>query len=127
MTWTKRCPDISASKDIALYEAPLGDDAHRVTTACQQFQDLTCDAQIALYGLVRVGVGAERNGAATVSRSAQLPGEQNGSVWLCEQAGLEIQSGGEPQIGVAGARKAVNAPVLTAPVWVDRLLERDIR
>ena len=65
-------------------------------------------------------------GAGLYLRRRQLPLEELGRALLGEQAGLEIEPGREPHIGVGGPRVAIEAAVLAAAVGVDRAVERDV-
>ena len=113
--------------DVAQHQGGLGDDPHRVGAGGQHLEDLAGDAEPALDRLVRVGVGAQRDDPAAVFRVAELPLQDPGGVGLGEQAGLEVQPGREPQIGVARAGVTVDAAVFAPPVGIDRAVEGDVR
>ena len=57
----------------------------------------------------------------------QLALEQLGGALLGEQAGFEIEPGGEPHIGVGRPGVAIEAAVLAAAIGVDRPVESDVR
>ena len=53
--------------------------------------------------------------------------QQARPVRLGENDALEIQARGIAQIGMAGSRIAVDAPMLAAAIGIDRLVERNVR
>jgi len=92
----------------------------------QHFQHPPGQAQTPFHGLVGVRVGAQGQGAAAVARLGQGLGKQGRGLRLVADHGLEIQTGGEPQPGVAGPGIAVDAAVLAAPVGVEGLVKGQI-
>src|SRR5260221_2169427 len=92
----------------------------------EQFEDLARDLPVTLDWLIGIGIGAQRNRVADVSRLGQLGGEKLDRIRLGEQLGLEVQSGGQVEVGVAWSRVAVHATVFAALVGIDRLREWNV-
>src|SRR3546814_20277842 len=65
--------------------------------------------------------------SSDVCSSDLLGIEQRRSIRLVKQLGLEIEARRQVEIGVAGACEAVDAAVLAAAIWIDRLRERKVR
>src|SRR3546814_11047931 len=65
--------------------------------------------------------------SSDVCSSDLLGIEQRRSIRLVKQLGLEIEARRQVEIGVAGACEAVDAAVLAAAIWIDRLRERQVR
>ncbi len=81
---------------------------------------------LALDRLVGIGVRADGDGAGRIARRAQLPLQQRCRARFHEQLRFEIEPGRKAHIGVRGAREAVDAAVLAAPIGIDRAVEGDI-
>ncbi|MNH10110.1 hypothetical protein D3C79_695780 [compost metagenome] len=86
--------------EITQYQRTLGDDGHRVPEAQEYLQQTTSQQVITLDGLVGVGIGAQVDGRADVTRLAQLLFEYFGRVGLGDQLGFEIQPWGKVPIRV---------------------------
>ncbi len=112
--------------EVAHHPGGLGDDADRVTRLGQDLEDGAGGAQAALNGLVGIGVGTKRDRAGAVVGAGQLGTEEGCGVRLDEDAGLEVEAGGEAPVGVAGSGVAVDSAVLAPPIGVDRLGEGDV-
>lgn len=80
----------------------------------EHLEDAARDLPLALDGLVRIGVGAERDGIALVAGLGELRAQERGRVGLGEELRLELESGREVEVGVRGSRVAVDAAELTA-------------
>ena len=113
--------------EIALDQRPFGDDRDRMAEIAQHFEDRAGDPEPPLGRLVRVGIAAERDRAAGVSLLAQFRRKQRRRARLVEDAGLEIETGRQAEIGMARPRIAIDAAVLAAAIRVDRAVEADIR
>ena len=72
------------------------------------------------------GHGADRDQVGRGAWREQLLAQHGGDVALGHQPGLEVQSGGEVEVAVAGPRVAVDAAVFAAPVRVDRPVEGQV-
>ncbi len=83
--------------------------------------------QPALHGLIGIGIAPDMDGLRRISRPGQLLFQKRGGVRLEEQLALEIQARRKAHIGVGGPRITIDAAVLTPPIWVDGLIERDVR
>ena len=90
-------------------------------------QQLAGETIVVLYGLVGIGVGPEPYGLRLIAWLGKLPAQQRGGVHLGKQPGLEIQAGGELQIGVAGSGVAVDAAMFAPLIGVDGAAEGDVR
>ncbi len=89
-------------------------------------EQLAGEAIVVLDGLIGVGIGSQHYGLRLIGGSGKLPAQQLGGIELGEQAGLEVEAGGELEIGVARSGITINAAVLTAPIGVDGAAERDV-
>ena len=112
--------------EIAQDQRRLGDDADRMAGALQHFEDAAHHLIFALDRLIRIGVGADRDGARLVVRRRQFLLQQRRRVRLHEQLGLEIEPRRQPEIGVGRPREAIDAAVLAAAIGIDRAVERDV-
>ncbi|MNQ96842.1 hypothetical protein D3C85_1124630 [compost metagenome] len=113
--------------EIAQYHGALGDDPHRMAMGQHHLQQLAGEAIVVLYGLVGIGIGPEHYGLRLVARLGKFPAQQRGGIELGKQPGLEIQAGGELQIGVAGSGIAVDAAMLAPLIGIDGAAEGDVR
>jgi len=91
------------------------------------FENRTRDAVLAFNRLVRIGAGANIDDLRAIPAPRQLLLEQLRRIDLVEELGLEIQAGGQIQVGVRRARVAVDAAVFAAALGVDGLIERNVR
>src|SRR5207253_874171 len=82
---------------------------------------------LALGGLIRIGVGAERDRLADVARMAELLVEEFSGVRLVEDLGLEVEARRKIHVGMGRPCEAVAAAVLAAAIRIDRLREADVR
>src|SRR6266849_1780130 len=112
--------------EIALDQRPFCDDRDRMAEIAQHLEDRPGDAEPLFGRLIRVGVAAERERPAAIVLLAQLGAEQRRRLRLIEDAGLEIEAGRQPEIGVARPRVTINAAMLAAAIGVDRAVEADI-
>ena len=71
--------------DVALDQRALGGDRQRMIARGEHFDHRTRDLPFALDRLVRIGVGAERDGLAAVARLRQLRAQQLRGVRLGEE------------------------------------------
>src|SRR5690606_27120828 len=92
----------------------------------QHLQQAAGDALAPLQRLVGVGVRGRRARRAAVARLREFGAQELHAVGLGEQPGLEVQSRGEVEVGVAGPREAAHAAVLAAPVRIHRLAEAHV-
>lgn len=67
---------------------------------------------LSLNRLIRVGVGAQVDWRALVATPGQLLLKNIGGIGLGNQAGFEIEPGGEVPVGMTGPRITVDAAVL---------------
>ena len=84
------------------------------------------DLILALDRLIRIGVGADRDGARLIVRRRQFLLQQRRRVRLHEQLGFEIEPGRQPEIGVGRPREAIDAAMLAAAIGIDRAVEGDV-
>ena len=113
--------------EVAQDQRRLGDDADRMAGALQHFEDAAHHLVLALDRLIRIGVGADRDGARLVARRRQLLLQQRRRIRLHEQLGFEIEPGRQAEIGVGRPREAIDAAVLAAAIGIDRAVEGDVR
>lgn len=112
---------------VAFHQRGLGDDRYRVAGFEHDLEQRARRAQLLLERLVAVGVYAQGDRRASVSGFGQFLPEQLRGVGLVHDLGLEIETGRKVEIGVRGAREAVDATVLAALVGIDGLFEADVR
>ena len=87
----------------------------------QDFDDFPGDAMLALDRLIGIGVGAQRDRFAGITRLAEFGAQALGGVALGEQARLEIQPRRKIQIGRRGPRIAVIASAVSNTQICSRL------
>ena len=80
----------------------------------------------ALDRLVGIGVGAEGDRIAAVAGLRELGAQQCGGVGLRIEFRLEVESRRQVEVRVRRPCIAIDAAVLAALVWIDRLRERDV-
>ncbi len=97
-----------------------------MAVAVKHFEDAPHHLMLPLDRLVRIGVGADGDGARHVASGGQLAFEQLGRVRLGEQLGFEIEPRRQAEIGVGRAREAIDAAVLAAAIGVDRAVEGNV-
>jgi len=112
--------------EVAQHAGRFRHDADRVIEPVQHRQHRAGELQRALDRLVRVGVGAQRQGARHVARLAQFLLQQLRHVRLEGQPGFEIEAGRIPEIGVRRPGIAVDAAMLAAAIGVHRAIEADV-
>src|SRR5208282_2290302 len=112
--------------EIAQDEVRFGDDGERMADMAQDLDQRARDAILPLDRLIGIGVSAERDGRRPILGRSKLTLQELGCALLGEQARLEIEPGGEPQIGVGRPRVAIEAAVFAAAVGVDRSVERNV-
>ena len=105
----------------------LRDDADRMAEVLQHLQDPPHDLILLLDRLVRIGIGADRDGARRIFRIGQLALQKLRRLRLHEQLRLEVEAGRQAEIGVRRPREAIDAAVLAAAIGIDRAVERDVR
>ena len=93
----------------------------------QHLQTAAHDTKLRLDRLIGIGIGAEGDGRDGIAAPPDLGRQQVRGVGLGGQPGFKIQPRRQPQIGVTGARKAIDAAMFAAPVRVHRAVERNIR
>ena len=91
------------------------------------FQQLASEAIALLDGLIGIGIGANEDGLWLIGRFGKLPAQQVGCIAFGKQLALEIETGGELQIGMAGSGIAVDAAVFAPLIGVDGATKGDIR
>ena len=94
--------------------------------ALQHLQQAAGDLQLPLDGLVGVGVGAELDELGHIAGARQLLLEQLDRIGLVKKFALEVQSRGQVQVGMRGAREAIDAAVFAAAVGIDGLIEGNV-
>src|SRR6516164_345610 len=92
----------------------------------QHFEDAPHDPVAPLDGLIRIGVGADSDGARAIDRVGELALERYAGVGLCEQLGLEVEPRRQAKEGVGGPREAIDAAMLAAAIRINRSAEADI-
>jgi hypothetical protein len=97
-----------------------------VLAFCQHFDDLAHDAVAPLDRLIRVGVAAERDGTAAISRLRQFGAQALGGVGLGEQFGFKIETRRQTDVGMTRPSVAVNTSMLASPIRIDGLVERNV-
>ena len=81
--------------EIAQDEVRFGDDGQRMAGSAQDLDQRPGDAILSLDRLIGIGVGAEGDRRRVVPGRRKLTLEELGRALLGEQAGLEIEPGGE--------------------------------
>ena len=112
---------------VAFDARRLGNDRDRMFASRQDLQHRARYPIALFHWLIRISIGAERDRARFVLRLAQFLSQQRRGFRFGEQLGFEIDAGGQTDVGVRRARIAVDTTVLTATIWIDRLIERNIR
>ncbi len=112
--------------EVAQHQRGFRHDADRMAVAVKHFEDAPHHLMLPLDRLVRIGVGADGDGARHVAGGGQLAFEQLGRVRLGEQLGFEIEPRRQAEIGVGRAREAIDAAVLAAAIGVDRAVEGNV-
>src|SRR5690606_26068563 len=92
----------------------------------QSLQHLAHDPPLLLDGLIWVGVGANGDGARLVARLVQFTLKQSWRVGLGKKLRLKIKPGRHAHIGMGRPGKAIDAAMLTAPIWIDGPIERNV-
>ena len=100
--------------DVALDRRVLGDETDRLIELAADFDDRARDFPLALDRLIGVGVDADHDLRAFVSRPRQLLAQKLGRVRLREDARLEIDAGREIAVGVRGTGVAINTTMLAS-------------
>lgn len=98
--------------DIALHEGVLGDERKRMPGLQHHFDQLPGQLELALDGLVGIGVDAQGDRLRHIARPGQFLAQQLRRIDLGEQAGFEVQSRGQVQVRMGRAREAVGTPTL---------------
>ena len=114
--------DVQVARD----QRVLGDDSYRQLALPQHLQHRTRDAQLALGGLVRIGIGAQHYQAGLVTRLGQLGAQQFCRVGFGKNLRLKVQARAQAQVGMRGPRIAIDAAMLAALVGVDALLKANV-
>src|SRR5690606_20906922 len=97
----------------------LADQADRVPVRQELLEKLARQCQFFLGRLVRVRIGADRDGLAHVAGFLPLRQQRVYGIRLVEYFRLEVDPGGEVEIAVTRPRVTVDAAVLAAHIWVD--------
>src|SRR5262249_31547229 len=74
-----------------------------------------------------IGIGAERDQLRPIAGPAQFLFEELGGIWLVIELALEIEARRMAEIGMGRTGKAIDAAMLAAAIWIDRLIEGHIR
>ena len=77
--------------------------------------------------LVRIGIGAERDGSDRIAGLRQCGMKQLGSVRLGEQTAFEIDAWRQVVEGMGRPGEAIDAAMLAPAIGVDRPVEAEIR
>src|SRR5579862_7276745 len=95
--------------------------------ALQDFEDLASDPSPTLQWLIRIGVSAYVYWADVVTGVRKLALKKSGGVGLEEEAAFEVETRGQPHVGMRRSGIAINAPVLTTSIRIDRAVETHVR
>ena len=95
--------------DVARDEVVLGDHAHRIARFHQHLEAAARDAELPLDRLIGIGDAAEHHHLRLPALLRQLLAQELGRVLLDQDAGLEVEAGGEAEVLVGGAGVAVVA------------------
>src|SRR5437879_3656931 len=98
-----------------------------MTGSRQHLDDRPRYQHAALERLIRVGVGAERDGFADITGPRQLRFQHLAGIRLVEQARLEIEPRRQTHIRVARAGVAEHTSMTASSIGIDRLLEGNVR
>src|SRR3546814_4452062 len=104
--------DIQVAQD----EVVFTDDRHGVAVAQQHLQDGPGDAELALYGLVAVGIAGKHNGLRLIAAGIELALKHDSGIALDDDLALESESGAVAPVLVCIVGVAVEADVLAALV-----------
>lgn len=118
--------EVGEEVGVALDEAVLGDEGDGLAEVAADLEATACDAEVALDGLVGIGDAAEDDGLAAPGGASEFATEEIGGVVLGEEAGFEVEAGGEAEVLVAWSCVAVDAPVLAAAVGVEGPVEGEV-
>src|SRR6056297_321533 len=111
---------------IPLDQRALGHNRHRMVEPRQHLQTAPGDRILPLHWLIGIGVGADGDRRHPVAARAQLRLQPRRGLGPRDQPGLEIKAGRQPQIGMAGPRKAVDTAMLTTAIGIDRPVKRQV-
>ena len=109
--------------EIAQHACPTRHYGHRVVMGAQHLKQSAHDAQLGLKRLIGVSAGANGDRRDLIAGLAQLARQHLGGFGAGYKLGLEIEPRRQAQIAMRGAREAVDAAMLAAPVGVDRAVE----
>ena len=93
----------------------------------QHFEHLAHDAAFALDRLVRIGVGADRDGPRLIAGLGDLFFQEFRRIGLGEELGFEIEARRQADIAVRRPRETVDAAMLAAPIGVHGAVEGNVR
>ena len=113
--------------NVANDERRFGGDHYGMLGFEHHFEDATGQPVLAFDRLVRVGIGAHGDWLGSVRLARQFGSQRFDSVDLHIDVALKLDSCRMPQVGVAGARKAIRAPMLAPTIRVDRTFKPDVR
>ena len=108
---------------VARRQVVLGHDAHRVPEVQEDLKAAAGQPKPPLRGLIGIRDAGHAHHLGLPGRCRQRFPQQLRRVPLDQDLPLEVQPRGEPQLLVRGTGVAVDAPVLAAPIRVDRGLE----
>jgi len=92
----------------------------------QDIENAAGNAEFSFDRLIGIGVRAHRDRPWLIVGRGELLFQKLGGVWLRKQLRFKIESRREPLVGVGRTREAVDAVVLTASVWIDRAVKRNV-
>ena len=95
--------------------------------ARQNFQHLPHHAMLFLDRLIRIGVGANSDGARLITRRRQFALQQSGGAVLHKQPRFKIEPGRQAHKGVAGPRETIDAAMLATAIGIDRAIKGNVR
>ena len=95
--------------------------------ALQHLEDAAHDLVLLLDRLIRIGIGADRDGARRIARCRQFTLQQGRRLRLHEQLGFEIEPRRQAEIGMGRPREAIDAAMLAAAIRIDRAVEARCR
>src|SRR5204862_1252902 len=92
----------------------------------EHFDAAARDAEPALDRLIRIGHAADRDRLRLPRLLVELFAQELRRVFLHQDLRLEVETGGEAEVLVGGARVTVDAAVLAAAIRIDAGVEADV-
>lgn len=119
--------ELDEQVEVASDEVVLGDEHDGVAAFDQDFQALTGNLKFLLQRLIRIRNAGARKANGFVARPGQFSTEQGWGFLLNHDFAFKVKACREAKVFVGGPGIAVGAAVLTASIWVQAGIKRQIR